>query len=79
MMLELRPELVDESKIPTDGPAVFPAYDRYPTHPGLASASGVLTRAQGSSAEKGRWLIEDHVRKIADLIEAEFGGLRKQC
>jgi creatinine amidohydrolase len=72
MMLALRPGLVDLARVPDDGPAAFPRYDRYPTPEGLVPASGVLARAQGSSAEKGRWLIDDHVRLIAAAVRAEF-------
>jgi creatinine amidohydrolase len=72
MMLQLRPDLVDLGRIPNDGPAVFPPYDRTPTPPGLVPASGVLARAQGSTAEKGGWLIDDHVRLIAEAIRTEF-------
>jgi creatinine amidohydrolase len=72
MMLALRPQLVELERVPSDGPAVFPTYDRYPTRPGLVPASGVLARAQGSSAEKGGWLIDDHVRLISEAIRTEF-------
>ncbi|WP_293343612.1 creatininase [Parvibaculum sp.] len=72
MMLLVRPDLVDMSKIPNDGPAEFPKFDRYPTPPGLVPASGVLARAQGSTAEKGEWLLTDHVNLITEAISAEF-------
>ncbi len=73
MMLLIRPDLVDMGKIPNDGPAEFPKFDRYPVSPGLVPASGVLARAQGSGAEKGRWLIDDHVDLITSAIRNEFG------
>lgn len=72
MMLLVRPDLVDMGQIPNDGPASFPKFDRYPVTPGLVPASGVLARAQGSSAEKGQWLIDDHVGMIADAVREEF-------
>ncbi len=72
LMLLLRPDLVDVSKIPSDGPARFPTYDRTPVRPGLVPASGVLARAQGSSAQKGEWLLDDHVELIARAVRAEF-------
>ena len=72
LMLLLRPDLVDMAKIPTDGPAKFPSYDRTPVKPGLVPASGVLARAQGASAEKGRWLMDDHVELITRAVRAEF-------
>jgi creatinine amidohydrolase len=33
----------------------------------------VLARAQGSSAEKGQWLMDDHVALISQMVRAEFG------
>jgi creatinine amidohydrolase len=72
MMLLLRPDLVDMEKVPSDGPAKFPTYDRTPVWPDLVPPSGVLARAQGSTAEKGGWLIDDHVRLITDAVRREF-------
>jgi creatinine amidohydrolase len=72
MMLLLRPELVEMDKVPSDGPAKFPTYDRTPVRPDLVPASGVLARAQGSTAEKGGWLIDDHVRLITEAVRREF-------
>ncbi len=72
LMLLLRPDLVDMSRVPTDGPARFPPYDRFPVPDGLVPASGVLARAQGASAEKGAWLFHDHVELLAAAIRKEF-------
>ena len=52
-----RPDLVDMDKVPSDGPARFPTYDKRPVPEGFVPASGVLAVAAGSSAEKGSWLI----------------------
>jgi creatinine amidohydrolase len=73
MMLALRPDLVDVRKIPNDGPARFPAYDRMPGHAGHLPASGVLADANGASAEIGGWLLDDHVTLITDAVRREFG------
>jgi creatinine amidohydrolase len=73
MMLVLRPDLVDMSLVPSDGPAKFPPYDRWPVPEGFGSASGVLAVAHGSTAEKGSWLIDDHVTLMSKAIRAEFG------
>ncbi|MBY6262770.1 creatininase [Azospirillum sp. 412522] len=73
LMLLLRPDLVDMDKVPTDGPARFPTYDRYPVPEGFVPASGVLARAQGASAEKGRLLLDDHVARITKAVASEFG------
>jgi creatinine amidohydrolase len=73
MMLQLRPDLVDMSLVPSDGPAKFPTYDRWPVPEGFGPASGVLAVAHGSTAEKGSWLIDDHVTLMTKAIRAEFG------
>lgn len=72
LMLLLRPDLVEMDKVPSDGPAKFPTYDRTPVPPGFGPASGVLARAQGASAEKGQWLMDDHVELITRAVRAEF-------
>ena len=72
LMLLLRPELVDMSKIPSDGPAKFPNYDVTPFPKGLVPASGVLANAHGSSPEKGQWLMDDHVKKIGAAVRKEL-------
>ena len=73
LMLMLRPDLVDMGKVPSDGPAKFPTYDRHPVPKGFVPASGVLARAERSSAEKGEWLMADHVELITRAVKAEFG------
>jgi creatinine amidohydrolase len=73
LMLLLRPELVDMSKIPNDGPAKFPTYDVYPVPKDFGPPSGVLARADGSTAEKGEWLMNDHVALITAAVKKEFG------
>lgn len=72
MMLALRPELVDLSKALHDGPASFLPYDRYPTPPAEVPASGVLSLTEGSSAEKGEWLLKDCEDGIVDIVNREF-------
>lgn len=72
LMLHLRPELVEMSKVPDDGPAKFPTYDLHPVPKGFVPASGVLARAERASAEKGKWIIDDHVELISEAIRKEF-------
>lgn len=72
LMLLLRPDLVQMEKVPSDGPAKFPTYDVTPTPPGFGPASGVLAVAHGSTAEKGQWLIDDHVSLMTTAVKAEF-------
>lgn len=73
LMLLLRPDLVEMDKVPSDGPAKFPTYDRHPVPAGFGPASGVLALAHGASAEKGQWLLDDHVELIAAAVAREFG------
>lgn len=68
LMLAIEPSLVDTSKIPTDGPARVPLYDRFPKPAGYIPPSGVLAPAAGASAEKGEWLIKDHVDGVTAAI-----------
>lgn len=72
LMLLLRPDLVDISKIPQEGRASFPTYDIVPAPPGFLRATGVLADARGASAEIGAWLMEDHVRMITQAVRKEF-------
>ncbi len=73
LMLLLRPDLVRMDAVPSDGPAKFPTYDMRPVPENFVPASGVLAVAQGSSAEKGEWLMADHVALISAAIRKEFG------
>jgi creatinine amidohydrolase len=72
MMLALRPELVDLGKALHDGPAQFKPYDRYPRPAEEVPPSGVLSLTEGSSAEKGRLLLDDCETRIADIVKREF-------
>lgn len=72
MMMALRPELVDLSKALDDGPAAFLPYDRYPRPSDEVPASGVLSLTEGSSAEKGEWLLADCEAGIVNIINREF-------
>lgn len=72
MMLALRPELVDLGKALHDGPAQFKPYDRYPRPAEEVPPSGVLSLTDGSSAQKGRWLLDDCETRIAEIVKREF-------
>ena len=73
LMLLLRPDLVDLSKIPQESRASFPPYDISPAPPGYLRESGVLADARGSRAEIGQWLLADHVELIRAAVRKEFG------
>lgn len=72
MMLALRPELVDLGKALHDGPAQFKPYDRYPRPAEEVPPSGVLSLTEGSSAQKGRWLLDDCETRIVEIVKREF-------
>ena len=76
VMLYRHPDLVDMSKLATDGPAQFPPYDVYPVSfenlPGLPR-SGVLCLANIATAEKGKLMFDEYVTGITDAVTAEFG------
>lgn len=72
MMMALRPELVDLSKALDDGPARFRPYDSYPGPVPEVPPSGVLSETRGSSAEKGRWLLDDIVNGVEQAAREQF-------
>ncbi len=72
LMLALRPDLVDLSRALHDGPARFRPYDRYPRPAEEVPPSGVLSLTEGSSAEKGEWLLADVTGRMADYVNEEF-------
>ncbi|TCV66028.1 creatininase family protein [Pseudomonas fluorescens] len=73
MMLHYYPEMVALDKIPEHGPAEFPVYDMYPTRIEWVPASGVLSSALGSSANKGTLLVADVISGIVQAVQSEFG------
>ncbi|CAN5182739.1 creatininase [soil metagenome] len=73
IMLALRPELVNLGEALNDGPARFKPYDSFPGPVREVPASGVLSLTEGSSAEKGQWLLNDAVAGIKQAIKTEFG------
>ena len=72
MMLYCYPHLVDLEKITDDLPAEFPPYDLYPPDPDWVPPSGCLSRADGSSAEIGKLLVEEFTDLVAGVLEKEF-------
>ncbi|WP_298224750.1 creatininase [Acidocella sp.] len=72
LMLALRPDLVELSKVPQESRASFPPYDIIPAPPSYLRASGVLADARGASAEIGRRLLEDHVLMMTDAVTQAF-------
>lgn len=75
MMLALRPDLVKLDEALNDGPAAFLPYDRYPRQAEEVPRSGVLSLTEGSSAEKGEWLLGDCEEGIVQIVNREFFGM----
>ncbi|WP_048878753.1 creatininase [Acidocella aminolytica] len=73
LMLALSPDLVRQERIPTDGPAKFPLYDRLPFDQTLVPPSGVLADARGSRAEIGEWMLRDHEELVTKALREGFG------
>lgn len=73
MMLHYHPQMVFLDQIPDHGPAEFPVYDMYPARTEWVPISGVLSSALGSSADKGRWLVNDVISGIVQAVRFEFG------
>lgn len=72
MMLYWHPELVDEEKIPGDGPATFSALDHYPQDGRGVPPSGVLAPALGASAGKGRMIIDGTLDSLERGLRDHF-------
>lgn len=72
LMLAIRPDLVDLARALHDGPAQFRPYDRFPKPPVEVPPSGVLSMTEGSTAEKGGWLLADCVGRMVDIINEEY-------
>lgn len=72
MMLAVRPDLVDLDRALHDGPAAFKPYDRHPKPAEEVPPSGVLSLTEGSTAEKGEWLLSDCENRIIDIVRSEF-------
>ena len=72
MMLHFHPELVQLGSIPEDPPADFPPYDMYPPRTEWVPASGVLSSARGSTAEKGARISNEVITRVAAAVRTEF-------
>ena len=72
MILELRPDIVDMSKVPSDGPTQFPAYDRYPKVARYLPPSGVLAPADHANAGQEQWLLDDHIEQVTKAVHEGF-------
>lgn len=71
-MLYYAPELVDQGAYRDEGLPGLPKYSVFPPDPNLVPASGTLSPARGSSAEKGRIMIESALKGVEEAARKEF-------
>jgi creatinine amidohydrolase len=69
LMMYLAPNLVREDKIPEETGFTAVPYHKYPIVKGMVPDSGALASAKGSSAEKGRIIVEAAVDEFVKIIE----------
>ncbi|MBZ9567490.1 MULTISPECIES: creatininase [Modicisalibacter] len=65
IMLKIHPELVDMSRAVDIPPAEFPPYDVFPPDPSWVPESGTLSSPLKATAEKGEWILEECISRIA--------------
>ncbi|MBB3229393.1 creatininase [Halomonas stenophila] len=65
IMLKIHPELVDMSRAVDIPPAEFPPYDVFPPDPSWVPESGTLSSPSKATAEKGEWILDECIEKIA--------------
>lgn len=72
LMMYFAPELVRGDQIP-DVECAHPGFCyQYPIDRNSIPDNGVLASAKSSSAQKGRWIVEDVVSNIADFLNQTF-------
>ncbi|WP_339226621.1 creatininase [Oceanobacillus sp. FSL K6-2867] len=72
MMMYFTPDLVHEDLITDDGIDSPPTYQRFPASKDLIPASGSLYTGKSSTAEKGRFIVEDVTTNIISFLRKEF-------
>ncbi len=71
-MLYYAPELVNQNAYLNEGLSGLPKYAIFPPDPNLVPASGTLSPARSSSAEKGRIMIECALNGVEAIARKEF-------
>jgi creatinine amidohydrolase len=72
MMLHCFPEMVRDLTTAENKTAKFPPYDVFPVKPEWVPVSGSLAGSSGSSAEKGKFLVDRFVNAVSDAVRAEL-------
>lgn len=73
LMMYLAPELVREDQLPTEKGVTPIPYHQYPIVRGMVPESGALASAKGSTAEKGRLIVEAAVQAFVSITSKNFG------
>lgn len=68
LMMYLAPELVRAEMLPTDTGYNAVPYHKYPIIKGMVPESGALASAKGSSAEKGKIIVDAAVEEFVKII-----------
>lgn len=68
LMMYLAPELVRTDKIPSKTGFNAVPYHKYPVVNGMVPESGALASAKGSSAEKGKLIVEAAIEEFIKII-----------
>ncbi len=73
LMMYLKPELVREALIPTDVKAEALPYSVYPAYKGMVPESGALAPATGSTAAKGKLIVDKAIEGFIRIFKDQFG------
>ena len=73
LMLYLKPQLVRQELMPADVKAKALPYSVYPARPNLVPECGVLAKAQGSTAQKGKLIADKAIDGFLKIFQEEFG------
>lgn len=73
LMMHYEPELVHMDRVIDEGNATPKAYVRYPVRKGDVPDYGGLATPAGSSAERGKLIVDACIDAVADICATEFG------
>lgn len=72
LMMYLRPDLVRTDLIPEDVKATALPYTVYPPYEGMVPACGSLAPSKGSSADKGKLIVDKALDAFCDIVKQQF-------
>lgn len=73
LMMHYEPELVHMDRVIDEGNVTPKAYVRYPVRKGDVPDYGGLATPAGSSAERGKLIVDACIDAVADICATEFG------